>query len=61
MIAIICSFEIFVAAINFNSLNHGHLKNSHDLETLEKVFIYVFVLSFFVGVCTFMLQGFIRN
>ena len=33
-----CSFEIFVAAINFNSLNHGHLKNRHDLETLEKVF-----------------------
>ena len=25
MLTLTCSFEIFVAAINFNSLNHGHL------------------------------------
>ena len=38
VITLTCSFEIFVPAINFNSVNHGHLKNRHDLETLEKVF-----------------------
>ena len=38
VLTLTCSFEIFVAAINFSSLNHSHLKNRHDLETLEKVF-----------------------
>ena len=46
-----CSFEIFVAAINFNSLNHGHLKNRHDLETLEKVYSNKFLWLVSLSVC----------
>ena len=51
VITLTCSFEIFVAAINFSSFNRSHLKNRHDLETLEKVFSNKFLLLVSLSVC----------